>query len=470
MNRRLSPQRGSILIVALVFGGIATFFVGGLVHWGVQTLSSVKIKQDREEAFQIAEAGIEYYRWHLAHAPLDFRDGTATSGPYLHTYRDKDGNAIGGLSLRITPPQAGSTVVTVESTGYTYRSSRFRRMVRAQLAKPSLARYAVVANSHMRFGGGTEIFGPIHSNGGVRFDGVAHNTISSALASYVDPDHGGPPEFGVHTHVPPVDPLPPRAVPSRPSIFRAERRFPVPAVDFTGLTADLSQLRAHAQAAGRYFANSGTLGYHLVLRTDQRFELYRVTSLVPQRRCPSPTWSIRRREPVAGSPFTNPANGVIYVEDNLWLDGTVSATRLTVASGRFPENPSTNTSIAINENLIYTYLDGTDALGIIAQKDINVGLLSANVLTVHGALVAKNGRVGRPYYNARCGPSFLRSTITLLGTLITNQRYGFAYTDGTGYRIRNLNYDGNLLYGPPPSFPLASDQYTMISWREVFSP
>ena len=47
------------------------------------------------------------------------------------------------------------------------------------------------------------------------------------------------------------------------------------------------------------------------------------------------------------------------------------------------------------------------------------------------------------------------------------QRYGFAYTDGTGYQTRNLIYDVNLLYGPPPSFPLTTDTYQTISWEEV---
>jgi hypothetical protein len=49
----------------------------------------------------------------------------------------------------------------------------------------------------------------------------------------------------------------------------------------------------------------------------------------------------------------------------------------------------------------------------------------------------------------------------------TNVRYGFAYTDGNGYQTRTINYDANLLYGPPPSFPLTGDQYEVISWREV---
>jgi hypothetical protein len=51
--------------------------------------------------------------------------------------------------------------------------------------------------------------------------------------------------------------------------------------------------------------------------------------------------------------------------------------------------------------------------------------------------------------------------------IASSDRYGFAYTDNTGYATRIINYDANLLYGPPPSFPLTSDQYQTISWREV---
>ena len=92
---------------------------------------------------------------------------------------------------------------------------------------------------------------------------------------------------------------------------------------------------------------------------------------------------------------------------------------------------------------------------------------SADTLEIDAALIAKNGRVGRYYYNASCHPYNERTKIRLYGMIATNQRYGFAYTDNTGYEIRNITYDGNLLYGPPPSFPLTSDQYSTISWREL---
>ncbi len=86
---------------------------------------------------------------------------------------------------------------------------------------------------------------------------------------------------------------------------------------------------------------------------------------------------------------------------------------------------------------------------------------------VDAALIAQNGRVGRHYYRAACAPYDRRQTLTLEGMIVSSQRYGFAYTDGTGYQVRNLNYDTNLLYEPPPSLPQTSNQYTTLSWKRV---
>ena len=88
-------------------------------------------------------------------------------------------------------------------------------------------------------------------------------------------------------------------------------------------------------------------------------------------------------------------------------------------------------------------------------------------MQIDGALIAQNGRVGRHYYSSSCGSNYVRSTLTLNGMIATNIRYGFSYTDNTGYQVRNLNYDANLLYSPPPSFPLTSDQYEILKWQEV---
>ena len=477
-------KRGYLIIQALVFGTIGTIIIGGLVGFAQINIKSARLFVLKERAFQIAEAGLEYYRWHLAHAPQDFQDGQGVAGPYVHQYKDKDSQVVGTFTLTITPPIIGSTIVTIVSEGKVVEDASLSRKLEVKLAIPSLAKYAFVANSAMRFGIGTEVFGPIHSNGGIRFDGLAHNIVSSAVANYDDPDHSGGNEFGVHTHITPTDPLPPAVVPSRTDIFLTGRQFPLPAVDFTGLTADLATIKTNAQAGGRYFAGSGVLGYNLVLKIDDTFDLYTVNSLIA---APSGctnylsqsgwgTWSVNNQTLLGNYAF--PANGLIFLEDNVWVEGQIQTARLTIAAGRFPENPSTNASIAVNKDIRYTTYDGQDIIALIAQNNFNVGMVSNSTLTIDAALLAKNGRVGRYYYrpnanwpasggSSRCSPYHTRPTISLFGMIGTNLRYGFAYTDGTGYVTRNITYDGNLLYGPPPSFPLTSDQYTTISWREL---
>lgn len=484
----MNTSRGYLVIHTLVFGSIAVLLITALASWGVANLKAGRLAAYKEQAFQIAEAGIEYYRWHLAHAPTDFQDGTGAPGPYLHEYRDRDGTVLGTFELSITPPPVGSTVVTVVSKGVSLTAPNTSRRIEAKFAIPSISRFAVLANSKVRFGEGTEVFGPIHSNDGIRFDGLTHNIISSAKYSYDDPDHSGADEYGVHTHLNPLDPLPamppqpPSTPPSRVDVFEAGRELAVPAVDFNGFTQDLADIKVSAQEDGHYFAASGALGYNFVLKVDGTFDLYRVTAL--QAKPPGctnsqsqpgwGTWSIGDQVLVGN--FSYPDNGLIFAEDNVWVEGMINGVRLTIAAGRFPENPTTDANITINKNILYSHYDGSDVLGLIAQNNINVGLMSEDDLRIDAAVVAKNGRVGRYYYRPpssqgqggqACQAWSVRNSITTYGMIATNQRYGFTYTDNTGYQIRTITYDGNLLYGPPPSFPLTSDQYEMISWREL---
>lgn len=475
-----SSEKGQTLVFVIISSALAIYLLGAIAGWAAISITASRQAFNKERTIQIAEAGIDYYRWHLAHAPQDFQDGTGQPGPYVHDFYDKDGNIIGQFSLDIIPPPIGSTLVTIQSTG-NITGQTLSRKITAKLAKPSMAKYAIAANDVMRFGPGTEVFGPIHSNQGIRFDGLAHNIVSSAVASYDDPDHGGPNDFGVHTHILPQDPVPPADVPLRPDIFEAGRQFPVPAVDFVGITADLANLKADAQSGGFYLASSGALGYHIVLKTNDTFDLYSIGSLVnPSTSCRTSssgsstpgwgTWSIQNQQLIGNYLF--PANGVIFLEDDIWIDGQIQGARINIAAGRFPDNPSTRKNIIINSDLLYGAYDGSDVIGLIAQNNINIGLKSADTLRVDAALIAQNGRTGRFYYTNSCGPEYVRDTITTYGIVATNKRYGFAWVCGvsqihcSGYVNRNLIYDASLLYAPPPNFPLTSDQYVTISWEE----
>jgi hypothetical protein len=478
--RGVSARRnGYVIITALVFGTIGILLIVGLVSWASLSLRVTRKTLHRERALQVAEAGVDYYRWHLAHDPDDYQDGTGGAGPYVHSVKDKNGTVIGQFSLTVVPPPVGSSVVTITSTGSVTAEPGVSRTIETKLGIASLAQYAVVANADIRFGTGTEIFGLVHSNGGIRFDALSHNLVTSARSDYDDPDHTGANEFGVHTHVTPTDPLPPSPVPARPDVFAAGRTFPVPAVDFAGLSADLAKMRSDAIAGGRFFAASGNLGYHFVLKTTDRFDVYRVTATRnPPQNCINPgqtgwgSWSIASGgETLIQSNVAFPNNGIIFAEDHVWVSGQINGARLTIAAALFPDSPLTRKSVTINNDLTYTNTDGTDVIGIIAQNNVNVGLFSEDDIRIDAALVAQNGRVGRYLYTSpSCAPNAIRQKLTLYGMIATNQRYGFAYTDGTGYQIRNISYDANLLFNPPPSFPLTADDYETISWEEIAAP
>ena len=93
--------RGNILLFAMVFGTISmSIIIVGVAGYAIFENKASVYKHNREMAFQIAEAGISYYRWHLAHNKTDYYDGQGASstGPYVHAYEDKDGNVIGYYS------------------------------------------------------------------------------------------------------------------------------------------------------------------------------------------------------------------------------------------------------------------------------------------------------------------------------------------------------------------------------------
>lgn len=460
-------KKSQISLYVLVYSGIAIFLLSGFLVWIQSFILNTQREIIKKRLFAVAESGIEYYRWHLAHAPNDFQDGTNQPGPYTHIFYDRFGNPIGKFILDITPPPIGSTIVKIKSTGILNEFPNVEKSILVTLGIPSFAKYSVAVNDNIRFGEGTVVYGEIHSNQGIRFDGVAYNLVSSALTTYDDPDHTGPEEWAVHTHVSPQDPYPPTPFPNRTDVFKAGRIVGAPRIDFNGITYDLNNIKQKAINEGVYLGPSNALGYEIILKTNGTFDVYKVTRLYPD--CDNPSWSIRNKTFLRNYPIPN--SGIIFVEDNVWVSGQIKNKRVLIGAGKFPDVPSERKNIIINTNLLYSNYDGSDVIGLIAQNNILVGLKSENDLRIDAALIAQNGMVGRLYYSSLCGSEYLRNSITVYGMIGTNQRYGFAWVCGniycSGYRYRTLIYDSNLLYGPPPYFPLSTSFYEILKWIEL---
>ncbi len=499
-DKRNPKAKGSVLAYVLVIMTVVSMLLVSILTFISSQIKNGAYVAGREQAFQVAEQGIQFYKWYLAHQTdgrtaqqieAFWNSGTAygVGSDYVVDVADPSGGIMGSYRLRVTPPTSGSTIVQVESVGEMDRYPGKTRTIRVRFRRPSWSESAVLANDVMRFGEGTETYGKVHSNLGIRFDGYAHNIVTSSVTSYDDQDHTDTKkEFGVHTHanVPPATgtndsyrplEMPPAAVPARTDVFSAGREFPVSSIDFNGVLGDLSFMKSEAQAGrGKFFAedasDSGDLGRRIILRTDGTYDICRVNTVSND----SVTQYKRKNTSVTnctgcGSSYPNctqnfsiPANGVIFVEDDVWLSGQVNGRKVTVVAANLTGS-GPDRSLYIPNDIRYTNYDGSDIIGAIGQLDVSIPLNSEDDLRVDAALIAQKGKVGRPNY----GSSDHKSVITVFGAIATNLRYGFAWTGGWsdwGYTDRNLYYDNNLLYYPPPYFPTGT-QYLVDLWEEL---
>jgi hypothetical protein len=158
-----------------------------------------------------------------------------------------------------------------------------------------------------------------------------------------------------------------------------------------------------------------------------------------------------------------PANGVLYIEDRVWVEGTVKG-RALVAAAKLPYNSNTAPSIIVANNLVYAAKDGTNVLGLIGQKDVLIAYYAPSNLEINAAMIAQNGSAQMWDF------SNTYSNLTIYGAVSSFGVWTWSWVNGSGnctsgYCNTFTTYDSNLLYGPPPSFPLSSDGYTQITWN-----
>ncbi len=369
MKNKINKNKGGALIYLLIVIFIFSIMMMSVINLLVFKMKVLSTTIDKEQALQIAEAGINYYQWHLAHFPSDYKDGATSTGPYVHQYSDYDTQKnLGQYSLVITPPSVGSTIVTIQSTGSTKDNPNIKRTITAKYGIPSLAQYSFLSNDVIWIGPNETVNGQLQSNNGVRFDGVGNAPIQSAKSTYTCPSSQGSTCPSTQNGV----------WGTASQAVKNFWQFPVPAVDFSALTSNLATMKSAAQSAGIYLPPSSANGYSIVFNSNGTVNIYKVTSLTN-----TPTgWDVNNvahnedidynnRSLLAGFPKAIPTNGIIYIEDNVWVEGTVKG-RVMVAAAQLPYNSSTAPTIYIPNNVLYAAKDGTNVLGLLAQKDIAV--------------------------------------------------------------------------------------------------
>lgn len=501
----------SILGTALLTVILNNFFVGN---------NNVKSQQ----AFNIAEAGINYYLWHMSHAGSDFKDGKTTPttpdpnlgyGPYVHTYVDTNADQGGTYTLWIKPKGSGSTIATVRSIGKA-DGSDITRTVEADIGAASFASYGLVADVEFWFGSNEAANGPVFSNVGLRMDGPSSDTVGAANSTYVpSTSYGGnssTSRAGVWCDTSITSPV------NCNTRDKSNWLYPRASVDFNQVSGSLCTMKKTALAdyaatssiasqstactqtpttrTNAYvpkYATTGfstTQGYLIQLNTAGTYDLYKVSGENDQ----NADWSSALTKTTVATGLAIPPSGVIFVEDNVWVRSNPTFHgRVSIASGRLATTDSTTITVA--DDLLYSTKNGSDAIGLIAEDDVLIAPYAppssgAFTFEVDAAALAQSGQVTWPrYYDGTStetkGWVASNQTFTYYGSVATRQSWTWNYSYGSnpgGNSIRdpvsgkyylgimntNTAYDYNLLYAPPPSYPVTGS-YNILSWREVLT-
>ena len=248
------------------------------------------------------------------------------------------------------------------------------------------------------------------------------------------------------------------------------------------LTSDFKRLSALATGDANlpYVSQSG--GWHIRILPNSRYQVRQVAYDSENKNTGG---SITYATGSSWSAIRNyPANGVIYVNDDVWVEGALLNGRLTIASSAQlnPSNQRTATSIIIADDITYATKDGNVAIGLIAQNNIKIPMYaplsklppsSDDNLEIDAAIIAQEGRQYVSYdssgWASGWGPR--RGTLTFFGSVgsfITPYRRTDDRTDGhyAGFFSGVNTYDGFMLYNPPPYFPTVGT-YQILDWNEL---
>lgn len=464
-------SRGFMMLLALVFGFIFVTVLGALSSFSITQNRVQTNATGKSRALALAESGLEYYRWHLAHFPTDLQNGTGAAGPYVITQNDPEGGAIGTATLNITGNQSCGLITSIDitSTGTPSDGSGTSRTIKARYSQPTVAYYSYILNDSVWAGADRVINGPYHSNGGIRMDGTTNSAVTSSLSSWLCTS-----SFGCSPDS------------TRNGVFGAGPNstlwtFPTPQVDFSGIAADFGSLKTKAQASGLYFARyssgaSGTAnhyrGYHLIFNANGTVTVRRVSavaalSVVPLNPAdPTTDRTVITTETNLGT-YTAPSEcSLIYVEDNVWVEGVITKKTTIVAANLVDAGVAPSAMLPNN----ITYASTAAGLTLIAENDVLITGNSPNNMTLNGVFIAQTGAFGRNYFG--CPSSYEpRNALTIRGTTVSNKRTGTKWMNGcspgdAGYQTRTDAYDRILATDPPPFTPTLSTDYEFVDWHE----
>jgi hypothetical protein len=488
-SRRTWSEGESGYVLALVMLVLIAAGMMAATLLATVTVNQQHVSRDRSytQSLAVAEAGLNQYLWMVASGKSsEVNNFNIPGNPEADKHKQTitltdayDGSPKGVYSIEVTPPSPTDSRISVKVTGTAESPVDVPRTVTAHIGRPSFSEYILLVDDQVYIGGPLDRvwFGKTHSNTGIRIETAnIIDTITCARATYT---YSGQNKPGIWSQdVPGNDPS------------RALWSFPVPPIDFNTVTSDFVRLSSLATGQDNLpyvnpTAPGKAHGWYIRILNGKQYQVAQVTDEYESRSYAN--GNNRGGYLTYGAlsaPRPYPNSGVIYVNDNVWVEGTDLTGRLTIASsGQLnPPGKTAATSINLVGDITYHAKDGTVAIGFISQNNVKIpmyapmgksGSMSTMSMEVDCALIAQQGAefvsLDSSGSSSSWGPR--RGMLTIFGSVSSFQTpyravFPASGNDYAGFLNGTNTYDGFLLHNPPPYFPTIGS-YQVLDWREL---
>ncbi len=485
--RRRRRRPGSSLITTVALTGVLGLLVLASLSFARSSTQQTAREGRADIAIEVADAGISRYvsrlvedpryyeRWidtaedpridpsGVAHAP-----GTAWTPGVTWTYAgppktwtDLQSGRFGkaAYSLRITPPPAGTDLVTVLSTGKADRTSRapVTRAIQSQIRPSSLADFQLISNATVKYGSSATTTGKLYSAEDINHQGVAK---APAYAAHWTCSTSG---FTCGNATSPSSVYTKGVYNAATSPSFADK-FPSP-IDFAQFTKTRLDIKDAATAQGTAFNSATADAWMVQFLADGRVRVWRITNTPDPGaaigsngyQCPT-TYTL----PSANAPFYMYFEQPVIVSDGSTRVnncGSTTGPRASVVNGRVTIASKSN--VYVGGNISYA-VPGDDVLGLIAGGEVIITAYTPRNLTWRAASLAQSGR-WRTHYSSNVGDA--HDSMTYIGSQTT---YAGGYA--SMFDSREYQWDETLARLRPPLYPILEGSWETFYWREVLPP
>ncbi len=491
-QRRLRGEEGYILLMVMFILAVVGVMATTMMGFVLVNSQHVQADRTRLESLEVAEAALNRYLWMIASGESCEQNGFSIPGasedePHTVTadLTDQEGDVVGSYTMVVAPPTPAEPLVRITVTGRSSSPVEAPRTLTATMGRPAFSEYVMLTDDPVNIGGPPtrQWWGRTHSNTQIEMGTYNINDwITCAQRTYDGNDGVYSTDSVVRNHV------------NSQQLWD----FPAARIEFDTVTADFERLRTQATNAGSAYAKvapaqqNGAHGWYIRLGPANTYQVARVTQEYESYNynVGGAQWGgYLRYEFTAGQngtlspPIPYPPNGVIFVNDSVWVEGTGITTRVTIAaSGQF-NSPTTTVDVNIVGDLTYAALDGTAAVGLISQRDVKIPMYAPRGvtgqqgtaypdsigncnMTIHAAMIAQTGR---EYVNRQSTSGPRRGLLTIIGSVssfLTPSRMTISGSTYGGFGAGANDYDPFLLHTPPPSFPTVGS-YQLLDWQEL---